>query len=59
MGSGFRVRALIGALIIAVIYSGMNQTGVGEHMQKVVFGLLILAAVLLDQLKKRGFKLRD
>ena len=37
----------------------MNQTGVGEHLQKVVFGLLILAAVLLDQLKKRGFKLRD
>jgi ribose/xylose/arabinose/galactoside ABC-type transport system permease subunit len=32
---------------------------VGEHLQKVVFGLLILAAVLLDQLKKRGFKLRD
>jgi len=58
-GEGRILGTLIGALIIAVIYSGMNQTGVGEHMQKVVFGLLILAAVLLDQLKKRGFKLRD
>ena len=58
-GVGRILGTLIGALIIAVIYSGMNQTGVGEHMQKVVFGLLILAAVLLDQLKKRGFKLRN
>ena len=55
-GEGRILGTLIGALIIAVIYSGMNQTGVGEHMQKVVFGLLILAAVLLDQLKKRGLK---
>ena len=58
-GEGRILGTLIGALIIAVIYSGMNQTGVGEHMQKVVFGLLILAAVLIDQLKKRGFKLSD
>jgi len=58
-GEGRILGTFIGAFIIAVIYSGMNQTGVGEHMQKVVFGLLILAAVLLDQLKKRGFKLRD
>jgi len=54
-GEGRILGTLIGAFIIAVIYSGMNQTGVGEHMQKVVFGLLILAAVLLDQLKKRNF----
>ena len=58
-GEGRILGTLIGALIIAVIYSGMNQTGVGEHMQKVVFGLLILAAVLLDQLKKRGLKQAD
>ena len=55
-GEGRILGTLIGAFIIAVIYSGMNQTGVGEHMQKVVFGLLILAAVLLDQLKKRSAK---
>ncbi len=54
-GEGRILGTLIGAFIIAVIYSGMNQTGVGEHMQKVVFGLLILAAVSLDQLKKRNF----
>ncbi len=55
-GEGRILGTLIGALIIAVIYSGMNQTGVGEHGQKVVFGLLIIGAVLLDVLKKRGAK---
>jgi len=31
----------------------MNQTGVTEHMQKVVYGVVILLAVLLDRLKKK------
>ena len=48
---------LIGALIIAVIQNGLNMAGVQSYEQKVVFGLLILAAVLLDQLKKRKFAL--
>lgn len=56
-GEGKILGTLIGALIIAVIWSGMTQTGVGEHGQKVVFGLLIVAAVLLDMLKKRGARI--
>lgn len=52
-GEGKIFGTLIGALIIAVIQNGLNMAGVKSYEQKVVFGLLILAAVLLDQLKKR------
>ena len=54
-GEGKVLGTLIGVFIIAVIQVGMNLTGVGSHPQKVVFGLVILAAVLLDKLKKRGW----
>ena len=33
---------------------GMNLTGVESYTQKVVLGLVLLRAVLLDMLKKRG-----
>jgi ribose transport system permease protein len=53
-GQGKIFGTLIGAFIIAVIQNGMNLTGVGRYMQKVVLGLVILGAVLLDTLKHRG-----
>ena len=34
----------------------MNLTGVESYPQKVVLGLVLLRAVLLDMLKKREFK---
>lgn len=54
-GEGKILGTLIGAFIIAVIQNGMNLTGVESYTQKVVLGLVILGAVLLDMLKKRGF----
>ena len=48
---------LIGAFIIAVIQNGMNLTGVESYTQKVVLGMIILSAVLLDMIKKRGWVL--
>lgn len=53
-GEGKVIGTLIGALIIAVIQNGMNLTGVESYTQKVVLGLVILGAVLLDMLKRRG-----
>ncbi len=53
-GEGKILGTLIGAFIIAVIQNGMNLTGVESYTQKVVLGLVILGAVLLDMLKKRG-----
>lgn len=57
-GEGKVLGTLIGAFIIAVIQNGMNLTGVESYTQKVVLGLVILGAVMLDMLKKRGFSLR-
>jgi len=54
-GSGKIFGTLIGAFIIAVIRNGMNLTGVESYQQKVVLGIVILGAVLLDQLKKRDW----
>ena len=54
-GEGKVLGTLIGAFIIAVIQNGMNPTGVESYTQKVVLGLVILGAVLLDMLKKRGW----
>ena len=53
-GQGKILGTLIGAFIIAVIQNGMNLTGVESYTQKVVLGLVILGAVLLDRLKRRG-----
>ena len=50
-GAGKITGTLIGALIIGVIRNGMNLTGVEAHMQSVVYGVVILIAVLVDRLK--------
>ena len=55
-GEGKILGTLIGAFIIAVIQNGMNLTGVESYTQKVVLGLVILGAVLIDLLKKRGWE---
>jgi ribose transport system permease protein len=52
-GEGKLFGTLIGALVIAVVQTGMNMTGVESYTQKVVLGSVILAAVLLDRIKKR------
>ncbi len=55
-GEGRVLGTLTGALIIAVIQNGMNLTNVESYTQKVVLGLLILGAVLLDRIKRRGIE---
>jgi len=52
-GSGKIMGTLVGALILGVIANGMRLTKVDSYKQMVVFGLLILVAVLIDQLKNR------
>lgn len=57
-GEGRILGTLIGALIIGVIQNGMNLVNVESYTQKVVLGLVILGAVLLDRLKhaRWGFR---
>lgn len=51
-GKGSMPGTLVGALIIAVIQNGMNLTNVESNTQKIVLGLVILAAVLVDRVRK-------
>jgi ribose transport system permease protein len=43
---------LLGALLIAVVQNGMNLMEISSDPQKVVLGLVILAAALLDRVKQ-------
>lgn len=51
-GRGTMPGTLIGAFIIAVIENGMNLTNIESNSQKIVLGLVILGAVLVDRLRK-------
>lgn len=51
-GSGRILGTLIGAFIISVIQNGMNLLGMESYTQQVVLGGVILAAVLLDKLRR-------
>ena len=52
-GEGRVLGTLVGAFIIAVIQNGMNLMGIESYTQRVVLGLVILAAVLVDRLRHR------
>lgn len=52
-GEGRMFGTLTGAFTIAVIQNGMNLTNVESYTQKVVLGLVILGAVLLDKIRAR------
>lgn len=56
-GEGKILGTLIGALIIAVIRNGMNLTDIESNTQKVVLGLVIVSAVILDRLKKHRWSI--
>lgn len=52
-GKGRMFGTLVGAFTIAVIQNGMNLCNVESYTQKIVLGLVILGAVLLDRLRNR------
>jgi ribose transport system permease protein len=54
-GEGKIFGTLIGALTIAGIRNGMNLMNIESYTQGVVMGALILAAVLIDAAKKKGY----
>lgn len=51
-GEGKILGTLVGAFMITIIKSGMNQCGIKDDQQPIVLGLVILGAVLLDKLKQ-------
>ncbi|MDR2740199.1 MAG: ABC transporter permease [Treponema sp.] len=55
-GSGSVIRAMMGVAIIAIINNGMNLIQVSSYWQKVIMGLIILLAVILDMTQKQEKK---
>jgi D-xylose transport system permease protein len=53
-GRGKIIHALIGGLVIATIYNGMGLIGLSSADQLMVTGLVLLAAVAIDALARRG-----
>jgi D-xylose transport system permease protein len=52
-GVGRVVSALLGAVVIAAINSGMNLLGLPQGTRNIITGLVLLVAVLIDALSKR------
>lgn len=56
-GTGTIPGVIVGAVLMGVINLGMSIMGVDQNIQKVVKGLVLLAAVIFDVVSKRGGKL--
>lgn len=52
-GRGGVVGTLIGALIVTVLANGLTQAGIDSLYQQVATGILVIAAVAVDQLVRR------
>ncbi len=53
-GRGKMVHALLGGLVIATIYNGLGLLGISAATQFMVTALVLLAAVAIDALARRG-----
>ena len=52
-GRGTMWGTIVGALVIGVLTNGLVLLGVQEFWKKVITGLVIILAVVLDQLQER------
>jgi ribose transport system permease protein len=52
-GRGSVVNTFIGVLIIAVLEAGLAQTGASDPAKRIVTGLVIVIAVIVDMLRQR------
>ena len=53
-GRGKPIHAVLGAIVIAAIYNGMGLLGMGAAVQLIVTALVLLAAVTVDAVARRG-----
>ncbi|WP_404829094.1 ABC transporter permease, partial [Streptomyces griseoaurantiacus] len=52
-GRGSVLGTLVGALIVAVLRSGLTQAGIDNLYQDVATGVLVIVAVAVDRLSRR------
>lgn len=53
-GQGNIARSFIGALILGVLYNGLNLVGVSPYWQLVATGFIIILAIVLDSIRNIG-----
>ncbi len=53
-GRGSIIGTFLGAMLIGILRNGLNLMNVSSYLQMIVLGLVILLAVMLDQLKKKS-----
>lgn len=53
-GRGSVIRSAIGVVLIAVLGSGLAQAGAQEPVKRLITGLVIVLAVVLDQFRRRA-----
>jgi ribose transport system permease protein len=52
-GIGSIIGTFLGAMLIGILRNGLNLMNVSSYLQMIVLGVVILLAVMLDQIKKR------
>ncbi|MFN9986934.1 MAG: ABC transporter permease [Pirellula sp.] len=52
-GSGSVINTFFGVLIVSVLQSGLAQMGASDPMKRIVTGMVIIFAVLIDSLRSR------
>jgi ribose/xylose/arabinose/galactoside ABC-type transport system permease subunit len=55
-GRGSVVGALVGAVLMTTITSGCTQLGLPNPIQDVIVGLIIVAAVTVDQMRQKRIR---
>jgi ribose transport system permease protein len=51
-GRGSVMRSLFGVLVIAALGSGLVQAGAAEHTKRLITGMVIVGAVILDRYRR-------
>lgn len=57
-GEGTVAGTLIGALIMGLLSNGSDLLGISPYLQQAIIGAVIILAVTVDELRKRGTQLR-
>jgi ribose transport system permease protein len=52
-GEGTIAGTFIGAFVIGVLRNGLNLVSVSPYVQKIVIGIVIVASVFLDKIKRK------